>query len=85
MAKGKYEDRTVEQLVVVNSKLTAEREVVRQEKRRLTIVMDRKIARDKVEGIAAMLGDDEKVELAQVLGASAIETEESVGTPGLPG
>lgn len=81
MAKSNYENMTIDQLEEANRKLMAEKQALRSEQLRLHAVLDRKIARRRAEDIAATLGDDEKRELAQVIGPQGVETDEGVGTP----
>lgn len=76
-----YNDMTLAQLAKKKTELSARREEILDEQKLIAAAIDVKVAEETARKKVEAMSPDEKKEIAQILGAEAIKSEESVGSP----
>lgn len=76
------DEMSVEQLQAQLDRLNAERDALKEQIRRISPVLDAKLARTGAERKLAAMSDSERTALAQLLRTAGISSGEAVGTPG---
>lgn len=76
-----YNDMTLAQLAKKKTELSARREEILEEQKLIATAIDVKVAEETARKKVEAMSPDEKKEIAQILGAEAIKSEESVGSP----
>lgn len=78
-----YNAMDAEQLEAENNRLSAARDSIREEQKRLTAVLDTKMIAVRMSKKLDSLSGPERAALAQLVsGAGGIESEEAFGAPG---
>lgn len=76
-----YNDMTLAQLAKKKTELSARREEILEEQKLIATAIDVKVAEETARKKVEAMSPDEKKEIAQILGAEGITSEESVGSP----